>query len=173
MAKDGTLGAERIVTVATGLCAALGYAHSHGIIHKDVKPSNIMMGLSGVKLIDFGCAVQFPEPASSEDIIQGTPNYMSPEQVRGDELDQRTDVYSVGMTLFFAVIERVAFGDGSYTARMNQKLVHEIPDPLSINPQIPPYFGRIIARACLRKRTDRYPIMSDLLGDLLELPRHI
>jgi len=173
VAKDGTLGAERIVTVATGLCAALGYAHSHGIIHKDVKPSNIMMGLSGVKLIDFGCAVQFPEPASSEDIIQGTPNYMSPEQVRGDELDQRTDVYSVGMTLFFAVIERVAFGDGSYTARMNQKLVHEIPDPLSINPQIPPYFGRIIARACLRKRTDRYPIMSDLLGDLLELPRHI
>ena len=150
--------------VAAQVARALDYAHSRGVIHRDVKPANIMFtGQGGIKLMDFGIARQ----ADSPDLTQagagvGTPAYMSPEQILCEKLDGRTDIWSLGVALY-----QMVTGSKPFLQEENRSVLHKIrsdkPEaPRQLNAAIPRPLERIILR-CLEKRpADRYPVAQQL-----------
>ncbi len=135
--EEGVLPFRRIVNVLTQVLAALEEAHLHGIIHRDLKPENIVLepsrsGIDFVKVVDFGLAkmkVSAMPSITSPGIVCGTPEYMSPEQGRGDELDARTDLYAVGVILFQLLTNHLPFESESPTATVLLHMTEPVPDP--------------------------------------------
>jgi serine/threonine-protein kinase len=149
------------------LCAALGYAHSQGIIHCDVKPGNIMINRGGVVyLTDFGIA-HFAESTLTTMAAAGTPAYMAPEQIRGTPVSPATDVYALGVILFELLTGRRPFtgeeatsikGGPSTGERLRFAHLNLLPpDPLIINPHLPMKIGQVLLRALAKKPAERYP----------------
>lgn len=175
--------AERVLTmdevrqIMMPLGAALSYAHERGVLHRDIKPSNIMIGNSGhAYLTDFGLArlAQAGESTLSTDTLLGTPNYISPEQARGDkEIDGRADVYSLGVVLYELIVGQVPFeGDSAYSI-VHDHIYAEPPPPRSINPDVPEAVEAVILKSLSKKAADRYPTPAALvtaLNDALEAP---
>jgi len=153
--------------------AGLGHAHEHGIVHRDMKPSNVFLPHKGLpKIMDFGLA-RVSGGASTGKDVAGTPNYMSPEQVRGETLDGRSDLFSTGLILYELVTGEKAYRGDSIVALLF-KIAHEAPD-LSL---IPPgrdwqRLRQVLARAVAREPGDRYPdarsMSADLAGALEDL----
>jgi serine/threonine-protein kinase len=145
----------------------LSYIHSHGIIHRDICPKNILLSeKDGVKIIDFGLAI----PKSSGYRVfwgrAGTPSYMSPEQIRALEPDERTDIYSFGVTMYEVLAGKPPFRGEDNFAKMQQHLASE-PVPLSKRiPDIPIALEEIVSKAMQKEPTDRYRSIDDLLDDL-------
>jgi serine/threonine protein kinase len=170
--KRGSLEAGEAIDIISQAALAIEHAHENGILHRDVKPSNIMIdGKGRVKVMDFGLA------RSSTDIsritqfgtILGTLIYMSPEQCLGEEIDQRSDIYSLGVALY----EMLA-GDAPFTASNEAALIHKIvydapPAVQSLNPDIPPGLSAVVARAMAKDRNDRYQSVADFLKDIKNL----
>jgi serine/threonine protein kinase len=157
--------------VVLQLLAGLGHAHAHGIVHRDVKPSNVFLPLGRpAKIMDFGVARLAGQGTTTTGVVVGTPNYMSPEQVASGELDGRSDLFSAGLILYELVTGEKAFRADSLVSIM-YKILHEAPD-LGLLPQ-----GReweklraVLARALARRASDRYPdarAMSAELGQAL------
>ncbi|MEZ5426270.1 MAG: protein kinase [Pyrinomonadaceae bacterium] len=177
---------DEIASVAVQTAEALAAAHASGIIHRDIKPENIMIRRDGyVKVLDFGLAklIEHESPdeeviATTETIVQtnpgiimGTPFYMSPEQLRDRATDGRTDIWSLGVVMFEMITRKLPFEGGSVNDVIASILNNE---PLSIgqfSPACPPELNRIITRALKKKRTERYPAMSELISDLKNLNR--
>lgn len=170
--REGALDVARVKLVAEQLADALVYAHGHGIIHRDLKPHNILFGGDGVKVIDFGLArwlpnaVDRPQTLTAEGAIVGTPSFLSPEQIRGEKADERTDLYGVGVTLYF-----LATGDVPFRAPNSRMLMARIlRDPLrplrADRPSFPPALASVIERCLARKREDRFPNAAALLAAL-------
>ncbi|MFY7856225.1 MAG: protein kinase domain-containing protein [Rubrivivax sp.] len=158
------------VTVAMQLARALDHAHRHGIVHRDIKPGNIMRDLQGaVKVTDFGIA--HVEDTSREmqtrhgDVI-GTPQYMSPEQARGEKLDGRSDLFSVGIVLYQMLTGTRPFrGEG--LAAITHKIVNEEPPPLDrARKDIPPSLRRVVDRCLAKSPAQRYGTGRELLEAL-------
>jgi len=172
---------EQILDVGIAVSDALAACHAKGIIHRDIKPANIFITNSGqVKILDFGVAKLAPgmrgdmtldDPMTMAGDIFGTAVYMSPEQARGEELDPRTDLFSLGVVLYqMATGQRPFAGSNAVTtleAVMNRKPV----SPLKINPNLPPELEGIIGRAMEKERGNRYPDALALKGDLMSLKR--
>ena len=170
----GRLPIPVTLTVGKQLCRALEVAHEQGVIHRDIKPQNIVVEPSGfLKVMDFGIA-RLAKPAPGTGLTQegtsiGTPDYMSPEQLSGAELDPRSDLYAAGVVLFECLTGRVPFEAETTWALVAKHLEEEPPDPRTVNSEVPEGLARIILRAMAKRPADRYQSagqMHDALADL-------
>src|SRR5688572_15070692 len=143
------------------LCAGLAYAHRQGVVHRDIKPANLMLDSEGtLKILDFGLARREATKFTQSHVIIGTPNYMSPEQIRGQNIDARSDIFAVG-ALFYEVLTYQEAFPGAVHQTMH-KVLHEEPEPLDVYlPDLDPQVSKILARAIVKDRDGRYP---DLLA---------
>ncbi len=161
-------GYKQLIGTATALCDAISHAHDCGIIHRDIKPSNLLLDENGkVWITDFGLALCKSDArlTMSGDLI-GTMNYMSPEQSQGKPVDQRTDVYSLGATLYELVTGKAAF-PGQARAEVFRAIAQDEPiAPRKINSQCPYDLETIILKAMSKSRDDRYASASDMREDL-------
>ncbi len=151
---------------------ALAYAHKQGVIHRDVKPANILLARPDWPLLaDFGL-VKIPGRAGSitrPGSSVGTPAYLSPEQVVGEKVDHRSDIYSLGVVLYELLTGQLPFSGGTSVEVMVRRL-HEPPlPPRHIQPAIPPILEAVILRAMAREPDARYPTMGAMLDDLIHL----
>jgi tetratricopeptide (TPR) repeat protein len=148
--------------LALEVAHALHHAHQSGVIHRDVKPANILVEAGGrVVLADFGLAI-LDETATSRWAMSGTPEYASPEQIRGDRLDLRTDIYSLGATLYHLLAGRPPF-TGDNAEDITLKVLNQIPPPIV---GIPRGLSKILKRAMCRDREQRYPSMKEFAATL-------
>ena len=173
--QTGQLAIGTSISVAKQICEGLSEAHKTGVIHRDLKPSNIMIDRKGnVRIMDFGIARSLKEKGiTSAGVMIGTPEYMSPEQVEGKEVDQRSDIYSLGVILYEMVTGQVPFeGDTPFTIGMKHK--GEIPqNPKELNTQISDDLNRVILR-CLEKDIEkRYQSAGEVQSELVNIEKGI
>ncbi len=166
--RRAPLTLSRRLALIDQVCVGLAYAHRHGIVHRDVKPANLMVSHeSGVlKVLDFGVAgpVEVGGPAGG--LLMGTPNYMSPEQVAGQTADHRSDVFSVGLVLYELIAYRQAFQGDSQQAIL-LKVLQESPEPLrSIVPDLDRSLEAIVNRALEKAPSARYADLDAMRADL-------
>ena len=156
--------------IASLLCEALQYLHDHGVIHRDLKPHNVMVGCDGsIRLLDFGLAksdelrrVTFAGCTPA----MGTPDYMAPEQVQGKRGDARTDIYSLGAMLYEMLTGVTPFDGDNPLAAMNARVLGD-PEPLrKLNPSLSPQAEEIVLHAMARKPADRYPSAVAMQAEL-------
>jgi len=171
---EGKLTADRSAQIAAGTAAALSNAHRHGVVHRDVKPGNILLDDQGrVKVTDFGIARAGDpkENLTQTGVVMGTATYFSPEQAQGLPTDQRTDVYSLGVVLYEMVTGRPPFS-GETPVSIAYKHVKESPvPPREVEPSVPGDFEAIILTAMEKNREDRYPTAEELRADLVRFAR--
>ncbi|MAG69729.1 MAG: serine/threonine-protein kinase [Vicinamibacterales bacterium] len=154
---------DRALDIMSQMCDGLAFAHGRSIVHRDLKPANLFVTPDGtIKILDFGLARIASSKLTRSGLIFGTPDYMSPEQVRGKVADHRSDIFSVGAVLYQLVSGRKPFAAESLPLVM-RKVVEEPPPPLK---GVPPALERIIARALQKDPADRYQGVEALLVDL-------
>src|SRR5947199_164479 len=161
IATRGPLPVPVTLTIGKQLCRALEVAHEQGVIHRDIKPQNIVVEPSGVlKVMDFGIArlaSRTMDPGlTKEGMSIGTPDYMSPEQLSGKELDARSDLYSVGVVLFECLTGRLPFEAATTYAVIAKQLEGAPPDPRTLNQDVPEALAQVILRAMAKEPVDRY-----------------
>ncbi len=169
----GPLTFERTIDVLVQAARGLSAAHAGGVIHRDVKPSNLMLLPNGtVKVTDFGLAksLQGDVDATGAGRIMGTPRYMSPEQCRGDVVDARTDCYSLGLVGWFLLAGRHAFDGESLGKVINDQMNVPLPDLGTVRGDLPPAARHVLARLCAKDPDDRPATMDDVVA-LLESVR--
>ncbi|MFQ5698627.1 MAG: protein kinase [Myxococcota bacterium] len=158
------LGPRRVAEITQQIARALGFAHGQSVVHRDVKPSNILITRSGeAKLMDFGISKVLEAQGDAGTDAKGTPQYMPPEQILGREIDGRTDLYALGISMFELALGRRPFiGDKV----LDQQLHDPIPDPRSIDASLPEDLSRIIERLCEKNPDDRYASADELCAAL-------
>jgi hypothetical protein len=176
--EDGPLPLPLVQRVAIGIADALDHAHRSGVVHRDLKPGNIMLTRDSVKLLDFGLArlretdEQTPreatrtEPLTEAGAIVGTVPYMAPEQIEGRDVDERTDIFSFGVVLYEMVCGRRPFGGDTRVSLMTAIVSAEPPPLRSLQPQIPSSFERLIGRCLAKDPDDRWQTARDLAAAL-------
>lgn len=164
---EGSLPIERIISIYDQVCAALDHAHSYKIIHRDVKPANIMVLRSGrVKMTDFGIAKMTSMGMTQAGQILGTPNYMSPEQVRGRQIDGRSDLFSLGIILYELITKEKPFGGQNLTTII-YRIINENPiPPRELDSTIHPGLSYVIQKALAKDPDERYQTCHELAEDL-------
>ena len=165
--KRGPLPLDKALDIATQIARGLAKAHTKDIVHRDVKPANVMVTDDGVvKIVDFGLAKIANVQMTKTGTTMGTVAYMSPEQTRGDKVDHRTDVWSLGVVLYEMLTGERPFND-DFDQAVIYALLNEEPTPLTqVNPEIPEELDHVVG-LCLEKERDlRYPSVADLLADL-------
>jgi serine/threonine protein kinase/Tol biopolymer transport system component len=187
--KGQQLSAAEITRIATQIARALEEAHSKGVTHRDIKPPNIIVNPEGdVKVLDFGLAKLDLVPAATDErpdselatrvktspgVVMGTVNYMSPEQAMGQEVDQRTDIFSLGIVLYEMATGRLPFSGSSLTETID-KIVHAQPEAIArFNYEIPAELEVIIKKALRKNRDERYQTAKEILVDLRALQREL
>jgi len=170
---------RRVIEIIEQVADALSEAHRHGIIHRDIKPSNIAIGERGeVKVLDFGLAKEirradikskspeFLNTQTREGVVVGTPQYLSPEQALGSEVDERSDLFTLGSVLYECIAGYPAF-PGIDPFEICSKIIREVPPPPSVfNKEIPRELDRITLKALEKKPADRYQTAAELIEDL-------
>jgi serine/threonine-protein kinase len=166
LAEHHILPAEDVIQYSRQICKGLDYAHSHGIVHRDVKPANIMITANGtVKIMDFGIAKAGGSMTSTGQVL-GTPNYMSPEQVKGRPLDGRSDLFSFGVILYEMLTGEKPFV-GQNVTTIIYKIVNENPiAPRDLDVTVHPSLSAIVTRALAKSPEERYQSGADLIRDL-------
>ena len=167
---SGALSEQRALEITRDIAQALEAAHRVGLIHRDVKPANILLTSDGTaKLADLGLAresmVDSDSSLTSVGVALGTPDYMAPEQVRGEQdLDERCDIYALGATLYHFLAGSPPYPGGTGSEVMAKHLHESVPDPRSANPGVSLAAGSIIRKAMAKKQDDRYANASEMLS---------
>ena len=169
--REGHLSPERAMSLAADICGALDFSHRNGIVHRDVKPGNVMITPQGtVKVMDFGIARAVSDSAAtmtSTAAVIGTAQYLSPEQARGEGVDARSDVYSMGCLLYELVTGAPPFTGDSPVAVAYQHVREDPRLPSSINPEVPPELDAILLKAMSKNPANRYQSAAEMRNDLL------
>lgn len=169
LTKDGRkLPISKAIEYMIDVCDAVDYAHRRGMIHRDIKPANIMLNLLGEAiLMDFGIAkIVGSERHTATGAIVGTAMYMSPEQITGESPDQRSDIYSLGVTLFEMVSGRPPFKADSAMTLMMMHINDPVPDPKKLNPDVSDDLVAAINKALAKNPNERYQTAAELASDL-------
>ncbi len=176
IAEESRFSIQRAVSIALQILDPLDYMHSHGVVHRDLKPENIMLGGTGsadapdrIKIIDFGIAsstgsrrLTFGKLSQ----VMGSPDYISPEQVKNKRGDARSDLYAVGVILYEMLTGETPFRGANPLAVMNARLVAPPRPPSEINPEISPQLDEIVLRALERDPDERYASAREFAHDL-------
>jgi serine/threonine-protein kinase len=169
--REGHLSPERAMSLAADICGALDFSHRNGIVHRDVKPGNVMITPQGtVKVMDFGIARAVSDSAAtmtSTAAVIGTAQYLSPEQARGESVDARSDVYSMGCLLYELVTGAPPFSGDSPVAVAYQHVREDARLPSSINPDVPPELDAILMKSMSKNPANRYQSAAEMRNDLL------
>jgi len=168
--EQKVLPPERAMKITLGIAHALDYIHRHGVVHRDLKPENVMIDANDtVKLIDFGIAANAGARRltfAKLSATMGTPDYISPEQVKGKRGDARSDLYALGVMLYEMLTGRVPFQGPNPFAIMNDRLLNNPVPPREVNPEISPQLQEIIYRALERDPRKRYANAHEFAWDL-------
>ncbi len=166
--SDRRLSIEESIKFGIHICEADGYAHKRGMIHRDIKPANIMLDIFGKAiLMDFGVVkIMGGQQHTATGAVVGTAQYMSPEQIMGEPADERTDIYSIGVSLFEMVSGRPPFEADSAMTLMMMHLNDPLPDLHKLQPNISDDLVAVIEKALAKKRSDRYQSTAQMAADL-------
>lgn len=173
--KKRKLSGDEAIGIAQQVCEGLAEAHELGVIHRDMKPQNIMIDDKGkAKIMDFGIARSIEAPGvTATGMMIGTPDYISPEQAEGEEADQRSDIYSLGVVLYEMVTGQVPFrGDSAFSIALKHK-TQLPPDPRKLNSKVSDDLARLILICMEKDRDRRYQTAADLLSDLRNIKEGI
>jgi len=173
--KAGRLPEKKILTIAKQLCSGLAEAHSLGVVHRDLKPQNIMIDKDGnAKIMDFGIARSIEgKRMTASGMAIGTPDYMSPEQIEGDEADERSDIYLLGVILYEIVTGQKPFdGKTPYSVALKHK-TDPPPDPRKLNSELSKDLSRLIQKCMEKDRKNRYQGAEELLSELDRIEERI
>src|SRR5215813_9078203 len=183
--KSGPFTPREALNVATQIADALAAAHEAGIVHRDMKPENVMLRRDGyVKVLDFGLAKLTENLASigsvsagssirrNPGVVMGTVSYMSPEQARGGEIDERTDIWSLGVVLFEMLTGRAPF-EGETASHLVVSILETDPPPLAQFMKPPPELERIVSKMLRKNRDERYQTIKDVALDLKNLKQEL
>jgi len=171
MRRSEQLSVRKTISIAKQICEGLSEAHRLGVVHRDLKPGNIMIDRDGnTRIMDFGIARSIEEKGVTDTkALIGTPKYMSPEQVEGKGIDQRSDIYSLGIILFEMVTGQVPFdGDTALAIALKHK-TEPAPDPKGIKATIPDDLSRVIMRCLEKEKERRYQSATEVLAELTKL----
>jgi eukaryotic-like serine/threonine-protein kinase len=166
--KEGPLTPVEAVDIAQQVADGLGFAHGHGVVHRDIKPGNIMLLPRGrVKIMDFGIArMRANDFKTGTGIVLGTPKYMSPEQIEGSPVDHRSDIFSLGVVLY-EMLTGVRLFAGEDVAQITHNVTHaEHEPPTRLNPELPGMLDFVVARALKKNPAVRYQDAYELAADL-------
>ena len=167
--QEGPIAPEEGLLIVDAVGSALSFAHAEGVLHRDVKPSNVILDANGeVYLADFGLAriAQSGESTISQDAMLGTPHYISPEQAKGlRDLGPETDIYSFGVMLYELVVGRVPFVADTPFSIIHDHIFTPLPSPRELNPNVPEAVEQVLFRALAKEPADRFSDASDLVSE--------
>ncbi|RVW02322.1 Stk1 family PASTA domain-containing Ser/Thr kinase [Rhodococcus spongiicola] len=170
---EGPMAPRRAIEIIADVCAALDFSHRHGIVHRDMKPANIMINRAGaVKVMDFGIARAIADGSSSMTqtaAVIGTAQYLSPEQARGEQVDARSDVYSLGCVLYEVLTGEPPFQGDSPVAVAYQHVREDPRVPSHVNPAVPHALDAVILKAMSKNPANRYQSAAEMRSDLVRV----
>jgi eukaryotic-like serine/threonine-protein kinase len=173
--REGPMAPERAIAIARQLCEGLAAAHARNVVHRDLKPANILVTPEGEALItDFGVARSISASGMTEaGVIVGTPEYLSPEQARGEAVDGRSDLYALGLMLFEMLSGRLPFAGGTPAERLGQRLLRPPPSLTSLRPGLPTWLVALCARLLRPRPSQRLPTAEAVIEaiDRRRVPR--
>jgi eukaryotic-like serine/threonine-protein kinase len=154
----------RALNILIQVCHGLAYAHEHGIIHGDIKPGNIFVQPNDrTKILDFGLS---RAPGTKGDRLVGTPRYFSPEQIRMGVLDERSDIYSLGISAYRVITGQEAFREMDIANLLQRHLYEDIPDPRLLVPDLPDELYAFLIKSARKDPADRYQSIREIIRDL-------
>ncbi len=167
LARGPRMRLERKLDIMADLCEGLAHAHSKGVVHRDLKPANVFITTTGhVKILDFGLARMLTSDMTKSQTTIGTPNYMSPEQVRGERVDHRSDIFSLGVVFYELLTSKRPFSGESF-ASVIYKILQIDPEPVDkLDPEVPTPLASLVHRALAKDLAERYQQITDLQLEL-------
>ncbi len=173
--RRAPLDTRQRVEMVIEICSGLAFAHKHGIVHRDIKPANLILSRDSniLKILDFGIARAGESGLTQVGMVIGTPNYMSPEQVRGDAIDHRSDIFAVGLVLYELLVYRQAFEAETQPAVL-MKILSDQPAPLAmLDPLVDAGTATVVYKALAKNPADRYQDLGAMKADLVRIVQRL